>query len=156
MHNIFNNNNSKNKVVYRNNMKKYGKSDEELFTHNNHISNDIDIDNEIRQIKQTKNKNHKITPYIFDEDIEENNKDKRYKNDYYRNDEDGEQGCGFYKQFSIICSYMTISDDCFETFTDKSMALTLTFFKFIKVMDEFSTALDLFMQSWSKIKTIIL
>lgn len=63
--------------------------------------------------------------------------------------------CGCLNGLKTLYSYMKLSDECFDNFTEKSMALTITLFKFIKVMDEFTTALEMFIVSSNKIKSLI-
>lgn len=120
----------------RKDMINYGKYDEELFQDDDIVHNSPNS-HEHNSLSNSR----RPTPYIFDAD---------------RDSEEENIGCGCIKGLKVICSYMKMSDDCFETFTEKSMALTITLFKFVKVMDEFSAALELLIQSWSRIRNLIL
>jgi len=93
----------------------------------------------------------------YDENLFEsnNNAKKTVLRDFDDDNEDIKYSCNFFKGLEVLCSYMSVSDECFENFTEKSMALTMTLFKFIKVIDEFSIALELLIQSLNKIKCIV-
>lgn len=125
-------------------MIKYGRYDDELFDNDDDSSTSSSSSEENKEIisKSDIRKSVKSQPYRFDDDDESDETDKI--------------GCGCLTGLKVVCSYIKLSDECFETFTEKSMALTLTLFKFIKVLDEFSIALELFIQSSSKIKGLIL
>ncbi|MEX0595392.1 MAG: hypothetical protein WD512_02750, partial [Candidatus Paceibacterota bacterium] len=131
----------------RENMINYGKNDESLFANQNDCICDI--------------AKPKPIPYIFDfentERPERTERTERFERplraEWAENDD---VNCGLMNGFNAFCSYMRMSDDYFETFTEKSMSLTVTLFKFVKVMDEFSVALELLLQSWIRIRNLIL
>jgi hypothetical protein len=91
--------------------------------------------------------------YKFDDDDDDYDYDDFDKR---KNRGDDATGCGCLRGLEIVCSYMTLSDDCFEKFTDHAMALTITLFRFVKVLDEFSVALELLLKSSHKIKALAL
>ena len=138
----------------RNEMINYGKYDEELFDEeNDELGNDglerdkldqDEVDDRVNRpnSRNTLNNSRRLTQYRFDLDSD--------------SEEDGPDiGCSCMKGLRVVCSYMKMSDECFETFTEKSMALTMTLFKFIKVLDEFGVALELLIQSYSRIRNLI-
>lgn len=129
----------------RNQMINYGKYDEDLFNEKTSCNPGYPPGNSSGTSGLAKIRTR--TPYLFDEDSDNGDSE---------DGEDGMVGCGCTRGLEKVCAYMKLSDECFETFTEKSMALTITLFKFIKVMDEFGLALELFIQSWNRIKDLIL
>jgi len=108
---------------------------------------------------------HDKLVYRFDDDPDDSHydshddshNDSHYDShdDSHRNDLDDEFNMGCFSFLNLVHLYIGSSDKSFETFTDKSMAITGTLFKFIKVMEEFSLALELFLISSNKIRSLL-